>query len=102
MTFKPADLINQVVEGANAADVLEINMAGAVKQNMDSIVHTMEMISKYSTNIPGFLNAAASRAHGIKDIPDLFKTIKQAEKLAKQMDQLVGKALILAGGGDYK
>jgi hypothetical protein len=62
-------------------------------------------ISNTTTDLPGFLSAALQNVGDVDsdvyDIQKLEATLKSAVALAKQLDQAVGKALILSAGGRY-
>jgi len=62
-------------------------------------------ISNTTTDLPGFLFAALQNVEDVDsdlyDIQKLEVTLKSAVALAKQLNQAVGKALLLSAGGRY-
>ena len=62
-------------------------------------------ISNTTTDLPGFLFAALQNVGDVDsdfyDIQKLEATLKSAVALAKQLNQAVGKALLLSAGGRY-
>ena len=71
----------------------------------NKLLDQISKISNTTTDLPGFLSAALQNAGDVDsdlyDIQKLEATLKSAVALAKQLNQAVGKALLLSAGGRY-
>ena len=96
-----ADLIERVADGVSAADVI-----GEAAPLNEDIAAAIASISSKTRDLPGFIDALWRKAkREIRDktaCDQVVRQLKSAQQKARECDQLMGGALVVASGGTYK
>lgn len=89
--MKANELIEKVMNGEQPAKLLEA----------DDLMDKIDKIStKYTRDLAGFIHAL-SQSRDAHANPKLKAALEAAAKAARECDQQIGKALVLAAGGQY-